>query len=91
MAVLTDAPQLLEKAKGKPVVVAYGAGLLVGLYYVESLIHLPLLNLARAPWMFAKPRRSLSAAGDRLPAGAVGRDDRRRARAALHEGGREPG
>ena len=30
-------------------VVGYSVGLLVGLYFVESLIHLPVLNLVRLP------------------------------------------
>ncbi len=38
------APQW-EAADNKPVLAGYGVGLLVGLYFVESLIHLPVLNL----------------------------------------------
>ena len=30
-------------------VVGYSVGLLAGLYFVESLIHLPVLNLVRLP------------------------------------------
>lgn len=33
----------------KFLVVGYAAALLLGLYFVESLIHLPVLNLVRAP------------------------------------------
>lgn len=43
-------PLLLQTWDGidnKPVVVGYSVGLLVGLYFVESLIHLPVLNLVR--------------------------------------------
>ncbi len=40
----TRAPQF-DKLENKPVVIGYGVGLLVGLYFVESLIHLPVLNL----------------------------------------------
>ena len=34
-----------DKAEPKPIIAAYGVGLLVGLYFVESFIHLPVLNL----------------------------------------------
>jgi len=39
--------QTWDGIDNKPVVVGYSVGLLVGLYFVESLIHLPVLNLVR--------------------------------------------
>ena len=42
-------PQTWDTLENKPVVVGYSVGLLVGLYFVESLIHLPVLNLVRLP------------------------------------------
>jgi len=52
--------QALEAAKAQPVVAAYGAGLLVGLYFVEKLIHLPVLDLVRAQGAEASARAQLT-------------------------------
>jgi hypothetical protein len=42
---LIKAQRTWDTVENKPVVVGYSVGLLVGLYFVESLIHLPVLNL----------------------------------------------